>query len=373
MISSARRFIALALVTALGAEAQTTVATFAVSDAELERLGVQLGSVQRAERVELATAPAEVVVPPARQALVSAPQGGVVARLLVASGETVTAEQVLAEIDSAEYLERQRDYLDAAAAAELAAAQEARDRGLFDDGIIANRRLAETAAAARAAQSRLDQARAQLELAGLTRAELARLREQRGLATRIVLRAPFDGTVIAVHAAVGGRVDTLDPVLAIADLAELWLEIMLPQESAARVTAGMGITAAAPGGLEVAGTVTTVGGVVEHSTQAVLVRAAFDNQSGTLRAGQFVTARIHARPTDGAALAVPASAVTREGGAAVLFVRAGEDVRVQRVDLLGEDGTLAYIADGVAAGARIAVAGVSALKALWLSAEEDGG
>lgn len=373
MISSARRFIALALVTAFGAEGQTTVATFAVSDAELERLGVQLGSVQRAERVELATAPAEVVVPPARQALVSAPQGGVVARLLVASGEKVTAEQVLAEIDSAEYLERQRDYLDAAAGAELAAAQEARDRGLFEDGIIADRRLAETAAAARAAQSRLDQARAQLELAGLTRAELARLREQRGLATRIVLRAPFDGTVIAVHAAVGGRVDTLDPVLAIADLAELWLEIMLPQESAARVAPGMGVTAAAPGGLEVSGTVTTVGGVVEHATQAVLVRAAFDNRAQALRAGQFVTARIQASSADGATLAVPASAVTREAGAAVLFVREGQEVRVQRVDLLGQDGSLAYIADGVAAGARIAVAGVSALKALWLSAEEDGG
>ena len=62
------------------------------------------------------------------------------------------------------------------------------------------------AAAARAAQSRLDQARAQLELAGLTRAELARLREQRGLATRIVLRAPFDGTVAELTASEGQQV-----------------------------------------------------------------------------------------------------------------------------------------------------------------------
>lgn len=373
MTSSARRFVALVLVTAFAAEAQTTVTAFPVSDAELERLGVQLGSVQRAERVELATAPAEVVVPPARQALVSAPQGGVVARLLVASGDKVTADQPLAEIDSAEYLARQRDYLDAAATAELAAAQEARDRALFEDGIIADRRLAETAAAARGAKSRLDQARAQLELAGLTRAQIARLQEQRGLVTRIVLRAPLDGTVIGVHTAVGGRVDALDPVVAVADLAELWLELKVPQESATRISPGMGVTAAAPGGLEVSGTVTTVGGVVEQSTQAVLVRAAFDNGAGALRAGQFVTARIQTTAADSAALAVPTAAITREGGAAVLFVRDGDEVLVQRVEIVGEDGRLAYVAGGLRAGTTIAVTGVSALKALWLSSEEDGG
>jgi cobalt-zinc-cadmium efflux system membrane fusion protein len=219
------RLAALLAAAALCASAvEAAEDAFAVSDNELARLGVRLGSVESVDVIELAAAPAEVVVPPSRQALVSAPLGGVVARLLVAEGETVTAGQVLAGLDSTDYLDRQRGYLDAAAAAELAAAQEARDQGLYDEGVIAERRLAEAAAAARAARALLEQARAQLELAGLNATDLQRLTAERRLTARIVLRAPFAGVIAAAHADVGGRVDALDPVFAVADLTELWLE-----------------------------------------------------------------------------------------------------------------------------------------------------
>src|SRR5512143_2060139 len=82
---------------------------FAVSDEQLARLGVTLGTAQPVELVELAAVPGEVVVPPTRQTLVSAPAGGVVARLLVAEGDAVKAGQPVAEIESVEYVERQRD------------------------------------------------------------------------------------------------------------------------------------------------------------------------------------------------------------------------------------------------------------------------
>jgi cobalt-zinc-cadmium efflux system membrane fusion protein len=346
---------------------------FAVSDDELDRLGVRLGRVESVEVVELASGPAEVVVPPSRQALVSAPLGGVVARLLVAEGEAVTLGQVLAELDSTDYLDRQRGYLDAAAAAELAAAQEARDRGLYDEGVIAERRLVETAAAARAARALLDQARAQLELAGLTAADLTRLVAQRRLTARIVLRAPLAGVIAAAHGDVGGRVDALDPVFAVADLSELWLELQLPQENAARVAPGMGVAVEPPGGVAVTGVITTVGGVVDPDTQMVLVRAAVDNHSGALRAGQFLNARIVARPPGSGAFAVPAAAVTRHGGETLLFVRSGAQVLVRRVDVLANDGARIYVAAGVDADAVVAVDGISALKALWLARVEEGG
>jgi cobalt-zinc-cadmium efflux system membrane fusion protein len=374
MTFEVRRLLALGvLVVTVGAAAQTNEESFAASDAELARLGVEVGSVELAERVELAAAPAAVVVPPSRQALVSAPQGGVVARLLVAEGDVVAVAQPLAEIDSAEYLERQRDYLDAVAAAELAGTQEARDRGLFDEGIIAERRVAETSAMARAARSRLDQAGAQLALAGFTRADLERLATERRLATRIVLRAPLAGTVVAVHGSVGGRVGALDPVLAVADLRELWLETRLPQERAAGVAVGMSVAVAPPGHAELVGTVTAIGGVVDPATQTVLVRAAIDNSSGALRAGQFLTARIRAPAPSGGVLVVPVAALTRHEGDILLFVRSGGDVLARRVAVLGEDGARAYVRGDLKQSELIAVAGIGALKALWLSAREEGG
>jgi cobalt-zinc-cadmium efflux system membrane fusion protein len=344
--------------------------TFAVSDEQLAKLGVALDTVAAVDVVEYATAPAKVVVPPARQALVNASHGGVLVRLLVAEGDSVAAGQPAAELDSLDYMEHQRDYLDALAAAELAAAQEARDRALFDDGVIAERRVAESAAAARAARARVDHLRAQLELAGVTAADLARLVERRTLSQRIVIRAPFAGIVAEVHATVGARLDVLDPVLAVADLRELWLELRVPQESAARIAPGM-LAAVSVLGSTVTGTITTVGGVVDATTQTVLVRAAVDNSGAVLRAGQFLTAHVLARP-EGAVYAVPAAAVTRHEGATLLFVRSGAAMRAQRIAVLADDGARIYLSGGLAPGSVVAVDGVSALKALWLASSEGG-
>jgi cobalt-zinc-cadmium efflux system membrane fusion protein len=343
--------------------------TFSVSDQQLARLGVTLRPAEVAELVEYAAAPAEVVVPPARQAVVNASHGGVVVRVLVAEGDLVAARQAVAEIDSLNYVEHQRDYVEAAAAAELAAAQEARDRSLYEEGIIAERRVAESAAAARAARARVDHLRAELELAGITPADLARVAQQRELSQRIVLRSPFAGVVAAVHAAVGARVDALDPVVALADLSELWLELRVPQESAAHIVAGM-LVAAESAGRTVNGTITTVGGVVDAATQTVLVRAVVDNARGTLRAGQFLNTHVLARP-EGIVYAVPGAAVTRHEGESFVFVRRGSELVAQRVGLVADDGERSYIASGLGPSSLVAVDGVSALKSLWLSSAED--
>jgi RND family efflux transporter MFP subunit len=367
-----RRF---ALALGLGAVLNAAMAaelSFAVSDTELARLGVELGNAELVDLVELDAAPAEVVVPSARQALVSAPVAGVVARLLVSEGDAVTAGHALAELDSTDYLDRQRDYLDATVAAELAASQEARDRGLFEEGIIAERRLREAVAAAGAADARLAQARAQLELAGLSAPDLALLAARRTLATRLVLRAPLAGIVTEVHGKVGGRVDALDPVLGVADLSELWLVLRVPQEQAARVTPGMTVTVEPPGAGAISGVVTTVSGVVDGDTQTVRVRATVANASGSLRAGQFLSARIKAPSAGGRALAVPTQAITRDGGRVVLFVRRGEHVEVLPVEILADDGRRVYVSSDLDTQARVAVAGISALKALWLAKAEEG-
>lgn len=345
--------------------------SFDVSDDQLARLGVTLGAAEAVERVAIASAPAEVVVPPAQQAVVSAPVDGLVARLLVAAGELVRRGQPLAELDSKEFLQWQRDYLEASVAAELADAQLARDRDLHDEGIIAARRLQETQAQAHAASVRLDQATEQLRLAGFDKPALAALVSKGRLSARLILRAPFDGVVAAQHATVGARVDSLDAVATVADLGTLWLELHLSQENAANVAPGM-LAAVKVGDRELTAPITTVGRVVEPATQTVLVRAAIDNGAGLLRAGQFVKASVLA-PSERATYAVPAGAVTRNGEAAFVFVREPKGFTARRIEVIAEDGSRVYVTAGIDGGARVAVEGISALKSLWLAMQESGG
>jgi cobalt-zinc-cadmium efflux system membrane fusion protein len=343
-----------------------------LSAADLERLGVVLELPRAVTQVEVASGIGQIVIPPAQQAIVSTTVGGALARILVAEGDYVTAGQPLAEIASAELLSLQREYVDAAASSELAEAQLARDEGLLADGIIAERRLHESRMAERVARARLDQIRQQLRLAGMTQPELARLVDTRELSPMLQLRAPIDGVVVEQLSQLGGHVDALDPVYRVADLSRLWLQIRVPQEQAANVAPKMQVVAAAAGGA-VDGEVRLVSSVVDESSQTVLVRASVENARMTLRVGQFLPARVFDAPRDGRpVVAVPSSAIVRVDGLAYVFCHDGGRVAAAAVEILAEDGLLTYLSAGLDAGREVAVAGVAALKSVWISAQDGG-
>ena len=65
--------------------------------------------------------------------------------------------------------------------------------------------------------------------------------------------------------------------------------------------------------------------------------------------------------------------MTRNGNDVLLFVRNGTGVVAQRIDVLADDGTRIYVAGGLGADAVVAIEGISALKAMWLAAEQEGG
>jgi len=342
-----------------------------VSTEQMARLGVELARPERAADMEIASGPAEIAIPPSQEAVVSAPVAGLVSRLLVAVGETVAADQPVAEIRSAEFLDLQREYLDAAATNEIEQAQLARDRGLHDEGIIAARRLQEATVAASAAAIKLTQAEQQLRLAGVDRSGVERLARNRELAVSLMLRAPFAGVVVAQHVKIGEHVDALEAVLQVANLDELWLEIHLPQETAPRVELGMSALVDVEGET-LTGAIITMGRIVDAATQTVLVRAAIDNASALLRAGQFLSARIVSRPVGVAVVSIPSGAVTRNGVDAFVFVRTPAGFDIQPIELLGDGGSRVYVQGAIGESAEVAVAGVSALKSLWMSAQDAG-
>jgi membrane fusion protein, heavy metal efflux system len=338
-----------------------------MSDEEIARLGVELGMPRRVDGIAVASGPAEVVVPPDRQRLVSSPLAGLVVRVFVAEGDPVDAGQPVAEIESPDVLDWQREYLEARVESDLAATQRRRDEGLYEDGIIAARRVEETSARARAAEIRLSRAEQRLRIAGFSQAELEVLARRGELSRQLTLQSPLTGFVLEQYTRIGAQIDALSPVARVADVSTLWLELRLPQESAAQVTAGMRVEGRA-GAVDVWGTVTTVGQFVDAATQTVLVRAVFDNTDATLRAGQFASARVIA--IDEAALEIPTAAVTRHQTETLVFVRSPQGFETRAVEVVSSDGGSVYVRGTIDGDTRIAVTGISALKSLWLAGQE---
>lgn len=342
-----------------------------IGPAEIENLGVQLGSPEAATEIATIEATARVVIPPAGDAIVSAPQAGLLTALRVAVGEEVARGQVMATLKSPEFLALQREFLDALNSNLLAKNEFNRDQQLFDEGIISRRRLQETTTRTKIAATSFNEHWQLLQIAGLSDREIRSLETRQEMLPVLEVRAPFDGVILERLATAGERLDAMSPVYRLADLSLLWLEINVPKEKLAAVRPGMKVDVAGSA-LRLPAQVTTIGRSIDSSTQAIMVRATLTDAAHGLKPGQFVSARIVTEHEDTAAevWAVPVEAVTRSGDSHYVFVRTETGFEVLDAVVVSAESGRLYVSADIRADSDLAIRGVSALKAIWYAQSE---
>ena len=314
-----------------------------------------------------------------RQATVSAKVTGKVAEVLVEEGMAVAEGQVLARLDDSS----ERAYL-ALAEAQLQAARGALDElevrraeaqlhlertsVLVDEGIVG--------------RAELDTAQAEVDSLA---ARIAFQREQVVVSDReidvrrtaledTVIRAPFDGVAISKDAQPGEMISpvsagggfTRTGICTIVDMASLEIEVDVNESYINRVSDRQRVVAnldAYPD-WDIPGSVITTIPAADRQRATVLVRIAFDDLGDPrilpdmgvnvafLEPGQAAES-FAAAPR----VWMPAAAVRREGDQAVVFVTRGETVERRPVSLGVENGANVEVLAGVAAGARVVVAG----------------
>jgi cobalt-zinc-cadmium efflux system membrane fusion protein len=341
-----------------------------VNEAGLANLGVETAQPRRVSSVAGVAARARVIIPPSREYAVSSMTAGVVDRVHRMAGETVQQGDLLAEVRSNDFVGLQREFVAAAVESDLATSRLDRDRQLVEEGIVSRRRLEESEAAAKAALARRNEYRQLLLQGGMNAAEVRALAASQNFRTTLPLRAPIDGVVTEANAVTGQEVPALAALYRVADLSVLWLEIQVPGESLAAVAEGTPVMLA--GRAMPLGRVLSVGRVVDPETQVALARAEVTAPGG-LRPGQYVSVVLGSGADASDVVAVPTSAVIRSGDSAYVFVRDAQGFAVRPVRVAGAEGDAIFIAGGPGPDSEVAVAGVAALKALWLSGDGEGG
>jgi len=343
-----------------------------ISPNEIANLGIEVAAPTPAREVAALEATARVVIPPMADAIVSAPQAGLLAGLNVTVGDEVAQGQVIARLQSPEFLTLQREFLDALNTNLLTNNEYERDQQLFDEGIISDRRLQETTTRARIATTGLNEHRQLLQIAGLSEGDIRLLETEQKLIQVLAIRAPFGGVILDRMANVGERLDAMSPIYRLADLSSLSLEINVQQESLAAVQPGMSV-AVADSPVEYPAEVTTIGRAIDPATQSVMVRALLTEADHGLKPGQFVSARIVSKRSIASTESiwmVPTVAVTRSGAGYYVFVRTRNGFDIQEVQVVGAAAGSLYLELDIEADGMIAVSSVSALKALWYAQSE---
>jgi cobalt-zinc-cadmium efflux system membrane fusion protein len=333
---------------------------------QISHIGVRTVAPEPVSAMPLARAPGRVVLPPAREFVVSALQAGVVSHVSVPLGVKVSRGQELAQIRSTALLDVQRALLDADSVLSVARARLDRDQTLLREGIISRLRWQETKSDFDKAQATLRAAEQTLLASGMSAADVQRLKSGRQLDTLLEVRAPTDGVVLERMAVVGQRVDALAPLFRIGRLDELWLEVDMPQERLHEIRIGDRVTVESP---KAAARIIEVGQHVDPQSQSALVRAVVEQGAAELRPGMNINVQLMHRSTD-LIFRVPAAAVFSHEGRNFVFVKTAEGFAAREVAVAGQEPYSTVVHEGLKGGEEVAVQGVAALKAAWLGMGE---
>jgi RND family efflux transporter MFP subunit len=180
---------------------------------------------------------------------------------------------------------------------------------------------------------------------------------------RFELRAPLDGTLVAIDVATGEGVEEGKALLAVIDLARVWVvarvfEPDLPRIEKAR-TAWFTID-----GYDEAftidesnGKLVTIGRVIDPKTRTAPVIFEVDNKDGRLRIGNFTKVAI-ATGAPRKALAIPEAAIVDDAGKTVAYVMLEGEAFERRPLRLGiRSNGWAEVLEGVEAGERVVTKG----------------
>ena len=280
---------------------------------------------------------------------------GRVTQIYVHSGDHVSADQALMQIDPSkqEATVNSQESALAAQQANLQYAQQqyTRTNGLFTAGVVSKQELDQ-------AKSALDAAQAQLS------ALQANLKEQQVELHYYKVNAPTNGIVGDIPVRVGDRVTNSTQLTTVDKPGNLEAYIYVPVERAPQLRQGLTVQILDKDGNPLADSkITFISPQVDNTTQTVLAKASIANSNDKLRNAQFIRARI-VWGTNNQPL-VPVLAVSRLGGQYFAFVAEPKDgsyIAHQQPLTVGQmDGNNYVVLEGIKPGDKVIVSGTQFL------------
>jgi cobalt-zinc-cadmium efflux system membrane fusion protein len=259
------------------------------------------------------SAPAVVEANPERYARVCPPLAGRILQLHVRLGDAVSRGEVLATLESPDYMAVQSDYTKAKSALLLANLNWEREKDLLEHKIVAKKDVEQAQRDLEAAQADLRSVTARLRTLGLNP-------QTDKLGLPLEIHSPISGRVVEISATAGEfRNDNNAPLMIIADLSTIWLTANVQEKDIRHLSRGQGVSAvlAAYPGEVLRGKVLFIGDLLDPETRSIKVRAAFPNPEGRFKPGMFGMMNFAGFPEK--VLTVPTSAVVQMGESSYVF------------------------------------------------------
>jgi membrane fusion protein, heavy metal efflux system len=326
------------------APAEAGVSDGALTQEQINRLGIKTAPAIIAQHAVVGTMPAIVVLPPNARVAVSAPFSGSIRQIFVIPGQQVAKGQALATIMSRDALQIGADLNRARTDLTLARATAARTEQLAREGIIAGARAQEARAALNQAETGLSEKSRILAIAGANASGL------------ITLHAPISGRVSAASVQTGGPIDGMTAPFVIDASNAYQLDVQVPERLAGLVKPGMAVSLLG----NVSGRILSVSPGIDPVSRSLIAKASIGAAPGIIAGKSLMVSISGGAP--GGAVTIPASALTKIGGKDIVFVAKGHRFALREVTAVAAGTGDVLITSGLQPGERIATSGLTELK-----------
>lgn len=303
-----------------------------------------------------------------RVAHVSTLTEGIIKKVHITLGDKVKRGQALIQIESVAIGEAEADYLETQGLLRLAERSHQRMSTLHDQGISSDKEALIAEQEFEAAKIRNDAALGKLTRLGMN-PQTARAITSTSARGRLVLHAPVDGTVLAMHAVAGEVAHSETSLITLGDNSSMWVWADLYDRNIALVTReqnkaplSAGVSVKAFPGESFGGRVDFVSPSMSESSRTVKVRIAVPNPDGRLLAGMFAGVDLFI-PAQQEVLAIPSKSILEDEGRTFVFIHFQGDYYVRRPITVGRAfAGLSEITEGLNGGDLVVTDGAFIMK-----------
>lgn len=324
--------------------------------------GVAVAPVKKQRLAGMISATGKVEANADKIAHVSPRISGKVVNVRASLGDSVSAGQQLATLDSVELGEALSRYHQSKTKLTLAQSNMDRIKTLVEKKIAARKDILQAETDYKTAQTELHTDEERLSLYGVALSELKGDDHKKPL---LPVRSPIGGIITEKHAIVGELADPSKSLYTIADLSSVWIVVDINEKDLAKVHRGQAaavIVGAFPD-LKLKGRITYIADLVDQTTRTVKARVEVANPGRKLKPEMFATIELALAADAPPVLAVPEDAIQELDGKKVVFVVEEKDEFAARPVQPGRSASgLVEIVSGLKEGENYAIKGSFILK-----------
>ena len=336
------------------------------SDAQIASAGIVLATAEPRQIDSFIRMPGQIALNEDRTAHVTPRAAGAVEKVEANLGQRVKKGELMAVIASADVAAQRAALASSEKRLEVARSLHATEQTLWNEKIGARQDLMTAEQELREAEVAVQAARQSLRALG-TGGNAA------GASNSLHVHAPFAGVVVEKHIVLGEMVGADTRVFTVADLSQVWADVVVPSRDLEIVRVGTGaIIRSIASDTTAPGKVSYVSALIGAESRSATARVVLANPDGAWRPGLAVNVDI----VTGSAkvgVAVSREALQTVDGRQVVYKRVKDGFVAQPVALGRSDERFVEIVSGLAAGEPYAASGSFGVKAEAGKGEADHG